>query len=1196
MKKHFKNSISAGPKFSTPNPRPLTFLRSYVLTLFLFFLLPFAANAQVAQWNGGTFSYDSNQTFTYANLTGNTTVNVSANCTVTILGAVVSPITNLTLTKTGDGTLIVVKGGFDSPTLKVSGGIIQVGDGITLTDGSYSYKININGGTFRIKPAETMTYNSAAIEGAYGKLEFAGIVGKPFTIGSNINYTGVLEILSGELVLTPPQTVACSSIVHNGLNLFFKNYPTNFTYNGVISGSGSVKFEGIGNVTLGGYNTYAGQTIINSPAVLCLGTNGKIEQSAAVVLNGQSCFDVTAGAKKIKALESSSATSLVVLGSDILTIGTAGQNDGTGTFAGKFQPTGGYSGVVKTGTGTLTLTGNNTHSDTDLQEGTLVFSAANNLGTNIVFSYGGTRTLKWASGNTADVSTKFNLNGFFTATTNLILDVGDNNVAFASNFKTNTTTGKITKAGAGTLTIAATNTFGGAVEVAAGTLRIGNTSSGQMGNVSGISVSSGAKLRFEPGNTMDFNKVISGAGYVEIHTGASKSFGTNAIHTYAGTTTLTGTGGYTLLFDNGKFPGEIINNFKLVFSYDDNPKVCSNKISGTGIVQKWGGGGKLTLTGENTYTGVTDVWGTLQVGDGTSGSISNTSKVNIYDGAVLRFEPGGWMGFYSDIVGTGSLEHKGDGTYGAEKYLVLSGTNTYTGTTTNEAGSLIIGNWANGAGSIVSNSIINHGILHFDHGATEYTYPGVISGTGQVHIRNAKTIFAGNNTYEGTTTVFEGSTFGVGDGFATGSVISDIVNNGHLYFNRSDDYTYSGIISGTGILNKWGWGKLTLNGKNTYSDYTNINTGTLALGPNGSIESNNIAFTSDNGSKFDISAGDKKIRRIMQWDSFTSNEIVLGSSTLTVGFAGEWSSESNFSGVISGNGGITKTGSGSLTMNAENTAKGMLSLNEGGIELSKKWAGDFTQAPGTVLMVKENAFIDGKCALNGGKIAMDLTQETPSKLIVTGAVSTQNKTTLDITSNDITNYVLIKAASGLDNTSPFTVFAPGMNTALSANGTQLLINVIVTDFVPPVPGAGVNGTAETNGATLNWQAATDDFTSQEYLRYFVYQSSSNNITTADDCEANGILLNEGGTVNITTYAVKDLTVNTTYYFNVVVSDMVGNKAAYISKELKTGTTGIVSPELNNQITVYPNPTSGAFKVQEFNGSRVQGVEIYDVMG
>ena len=111
----------------------------------------------------------------------------------------------------------------------------------------------------------------------------------------------------------------------------------------------------------------------------------------------------------------------------------------------------------------------------------------------------------------------------------------------------------------------------------------------------------------------------------------------------------------------------------------------------------------------------------------------------------------------------------------------------------------------------------------------------------------------------------------------------------------------------------------------------------------------------------------------------------------------------------------------------------------------------------------------------------------------------------------------------------------------------------------------------------------------------MYQSTSANINTIADCETNGTLLNTGGTVNITDYTVLGLTPNTTYFFNVVVADMAGNRAAYNTKELKTLTTGIASAELSNQINVYPNPTTGQLQITNYE-LRIDNVEIFDVMG
>ncbi|MDR1205426.1 MAG: fibronectin type III domain-containing protein, partial [Peptococcaceae bacterium] len=106
------------------------------------------------------------------------------------------------------------------------------------------------------------------------------------------------------------------------------------------------------------------------------------------------------------------------------------------------------------------------------------------------------------------------------------------------------------------------------------------------------------------------------------------------------------------------------------------------------------------------------------------------------------------------------------------------------------------------------------------------------------------------------------------------------------------------------------------------------------------------------------------------------------------------------------------------------------------------------------------------------------------------------------------------------------------------------------------PTAGDGGTIATDDVadtslTLNWTAATDNVSAPEDLKYYVYQSSNNNIGTAADCESSGTLLNSGGTATITTYNVTGLNASTAYFFNVVVEDAAGNKMAYNVKEQAT---------------------------------------------
>jgi autotransporter-associated beta strand protein len=69
----------------------------------------------------------------------------------------------------------------------------------------------------------------------------------------------------------------------------------------------------------------------------------------------------------------------------------------------------------------------------------------------------------------------------------------------------------------------------------------------------------------------------------------------------------------------------------------------------------------------------------------------------------------------------------------------------------------------------------------------------------------------------------------IGDGNTTGALTTNVVNNGTLSFNRSDNHTHSYAISGAGAVHHDGSGTLTLSGTNTYTGDTKVNAGTLNL-------------------------------------------------------------------------------------------------------------------------------------------------------------------------------------------------------------------------------------------------------------------------------------------------------------------------------------------------------------------------------
>ncbi|MDR1292548.1 MAG: Ig-like domain repeat protein [Clostridiales Family XIII bacterium] len=116
----------------------------------------------------------------------------------------------------------------------------------------------------------------------------------------------------------------------------------------------------------------------------------------------------------------------------------------------------------------------------------------------------------------------------------------------------------------------------------------------------------------------------------------------------------------------------------------------------------------------------------------------------------------------------------------------------------------------------------------------------------------------------------------------------------------------------------------------------------------------------------------------------------------------------------------------------------------------------------------------------------------------------------------------------------------------------------------PVAGGAAGGSPDSalavsdlgeTGLTLSWAKAADAFPAMRdnTLRYFVYRSASDNIRTPEDCAANGgIPLNgAAGSTDIATFAVGGLEADTPYWFNVVVADEAGNKAAYTGRRVVT---------------------------------------------
>lgn len=98
----------------------------------------------------------------------------------------------------------------------------------------------------------------------------------------------------------------------------------------------------------------------------------------------------------------------------------------------------------------------------------------------------------------------------------------------------------------------------------------------------------------------------------------------------------------------------------------------------------------------------------------------------------------------------------------------------------------------------------------------------------------------------------------------------------------------------------------------------------------------------------------------------------------------------------------------------------------------------------------------------------------------------------------------------------------------------------------PVPGySGIIDISDVNGSSfsMSWTKATDNISGQADLVYKVVSSTSDNVDTAENAEANGTVVMDW-TANVGCADVTGLELGVVYYVNVLVRDELGNVGAY----------------------------------------------------
>ena len=574
---------------------------------------PGSADVDNIIFNGGSLATTSNITFNAnrgVTMTGAGTINVSDSTTSNIQGVITG---SGALTKTGSGTLTLSGTNtytgntiINSGTFNVTGTLsdstaVSVASGATYDVDQTDTVTSIEGaGNIDIASSKTLTAGDGNDKTSSGIISGSGAFTKvgsgTQTLSGNNTYTGATTISVGTLTVSGTlsnstavsvasgatydvdQTDTVSSIAGDGtINIassktLTAGASTDTEVGGVIEGSGTFVKAGSGTLTLSGTNTYSGATTINAGTLTVSGT---LSDSTAVSIASGATYDVDAS-DTVASIEG--AGNIEIASSQTLTAGDGNDKTISGDISGS-------GGLTKIGSGTQTLSGNNSYTGiTTINTGTLKLTGSLSDSTAVSIASGATFDV-----DSSDTVASIEGAGNIDIASSQALTVGDSNDKTSSGVISGS--GTLSKVGSGTLTLAGTNTKTGSIGIAGGTL----------------SVSSSSNLGATPGS-VDGDNIV---------------FNNNA--------TLKTTSSFTLASNKGitmTGAGKISTDASTTLTY-------GGVITDSGALTKTGAG-TLILTGENTYTGATTVSaGTLTVGTSSNGSDSIIAGNVSVEGGVL---------------------------------------------------------------------------------------------------------------------------------------------------------------------------------------------------------------------------------------------------------------------------------------------------------------------------------------------------------------------------------------------------------------------------------------------------------------------------------------------------------------------------------------------------------------------------------
>ena len=600
----------------------------------------------------------------------------------------------------------------------------------------------------------------------------------------------------------------------------------------------------------------------------------------------------------------------------------------------------------------------------------------------------------------------------------------------------------LVKQGAGTLTLAGTNTYTGTTNIVGGTLQFGIANSIAPSGV--VMFGGTVDLTGTNQSILGLRSDVASAGII---TNSAAGTGTNTLSitggwwgTYSGAIQNGATAKTALIVSgtNARFSLSGTSNFSggLTINGAGNTNgadsgvilaIASDAALGaTANVVTLNNGGTLFNSNSTTAGWTTGTTPTLAAGR----SIVLGSGV----GGVFRVYGSTVFTVNSVISGSGALAKTDGGT------LALGGTNTYTGVTTVSAGTIRIDNIQALGGFIAGRPatqvvVASGGAV--DLNARGATYGYTIAGTGV-----------------GGTGALVNSGAAIGNGSAQTSNLKlsanatiGGVNNWALLTNS---YNPTSLDLGGFTLTKAGANTIALVSTTTTAGAISVNAGTLAFGvTNGGTgvvgAASSLSLANTAGAALSL-ARDSSIGSLAGGDT-TGGSVALGSSTLTVGGL---NANTNLSGAVGGTGAIVKTGSGTQTFSGANTYAGATTINGGTLaldyaaqnntKLSDTAALIFGPGSTTVSLAGgSHTEIVGSTTLSAGA-AVTITRPSGTPVLAMNTITRNAGATVNFTSSGIATTDTLNDASGIlpwatvgaDYATNSTNAADGLITAYSA--------------------------------------------------------------------------------------------------------------------------------------------------------------------